>query len=149
MSCGSSRLVRGDGKPVPFLRTPFDVLQAPFSPDSKWVAYTSNESGRQEIYVQSFPAGGAKWLVSSGGGILARWRSDGKELFYRGLDGKLIVASVRSAPGGLEFGTPTALFITSEPQGQFSYPYDVSSDGQRVLLHSSLARLPETPPPCP
>lgn len=64
---------------------------------------------------------------------MARWRRDGKEIFYRGLDGKLMVASVRNVPGGLEFGTPVALFRTSEPQGQFSYPYDVSSDGQKIL----------------
>jgi serine/threonine protein kinase len=123
----------GDRKPIQFLRTAFDQLQGQFSPDSKWIAYTSSESGRQEIYVQGFPAGGARWLVSSGGGTLARWRRDGKEIFYRALDGKLMVASVRNAPGGLEFGTPAALFRTSEPQGQFSYPYDVSSDGQRIL----------------
>ena len=123
----------GDRKPAPFLRTAFDELQGQFSPDSKWIAYTSNESGRQEIYVQGFPAGGARWLVSSGGGTLARWRRDGKEIFYRALDGKLMVVSVRNVPGGLEFGTPAALFRTSEPQGQFSYPYDVSSDGQKIL----------------
>lgn len=123
----------GDRKPAPFLRTAFDELQGQFSPDSKWIAYTSNESGRQEIYVQGFPAGGARWLVSSGGGTLARWRRDGKEIFYRALDGKLMVVSVRNVRGGLEFGTPAALFRTSEPQGQFSYPYDVSSDGQKIL----------------
>ena len=123
----------GDRKPMPFPRTAFDQLQGQFSPDSKWIAYTSNESGRQEIYVQGFPAGGPRWLVSSGGGTLARWRRDGKEIFYRALDGKLMVAAVRNVPGGLEFGTPAALFRTSEPQGQFSYPYDVSSDGQKIL----------------
>ena len=123
----------GDRKPVPFLQTSFDELQGQVSPDSKWIAYTSNESGRNEIYVQSFPAGGARWLVSSGGGTLARWRRDGKELFYRALDGKLMVASVRNAPGGLEFGTPAALFRIPEPQGVFSYPYDVASDGQQIL----------------
>jgi eukaryotic-like serine/threonine-protein kinase len=123
----------GDRKPLPFLQTSFDELQGQVSPDSKWIAFTSNESGRNEIYVQSFPAGGARWLVSSGGGTLARWRRDGKELFYRSLDGKLMVASVRKAPSSLEFGQPSALFRVSEPQGVFSYPYDVSSDGQRVL----------------
>jgi eukaryotic-like serine/threonine-protein kinase len=123
----------GDRKPMPFPRTAFDQMQGQFSPDSKWIAYTSNESGRQEIYVQDFPAGGPRWLVSSGGGTLARWRRDGKEIFYRALDGKLMVAGVRNVPGGLEFGTPAALFRTSEPQGQFSYPYDLSSDGQKIL----------------
>jgi Tol biopolymer transport system component len=122
-----------DHKAVPFLKTAFDESQGQVSPDSKWIAYTSNESGRNEIYVQSFPAGGARWLVSNSGGGIARWRRDGKELFYRALDGKLMTASVRSVAEGLEFRTPAALFRISEPQGMFSYPYDVAPDGQRIL----------------
>jgi hypothetical protein len=118
---------------VPFLRTQFNVYQGQVSPDSKWIAYTSNESGRNEIYVQSFPTGGARWLVSSSGGSLPRWRRDGKELFYRAPDGKLMVAPVRQAVQELEFGTPTPLFRVSEAQGMFSYPYDLSLDGQKIL----------------
>jgi Tol biopolymer transport system component len=123
----------GDRKPVPFSRTQFNVLQGQVSPDSKWIAYTSDESGRNEIYVQSFPTGGGRWLVSNNGGSLAHWRRDGKELFYRAPDGKLMVVPVRQAAQGLEFGTPAALFRISEPQGMFSYPYDLSADGQRIL----------------
>jgi len=82
----------GDHKPVLFLKTPFNVLQAQVSPDGRWISYTSDESGRYEVYVQGFPAGGARWRVSDGGGSLARWRGDGKELFYRALDGELMVA---------------------------------------------------------
>jgi dipeptidyl aminopeptidase/acylaminoacyl peptidase len=123
----------GDRKPVPFLKTQFNVYQGQVSPDSKWIAYTSNESGRNEIYVQSFPTGGGRWLVSSSGGSLARWRRDGKELFYRAPDGRLMVAPVRQTAQGLEFGTPVPLFRISEPQGIFSYPYDLSPDGQKIL----------------
>jgi len=123
----------GDHKPVPFLKSGFNEFQGQVSPDSKWIAYTSDESGRIEIYVQSFPVAGARWLVSNGGGNFARWRRDGKELFYRALGGKLMAALVRNAARGLEFGTPAALFRISEPQGQFSYAYDVAPDGQRIL----------------
>jgi Tol biopolymer transport system component len=125
--------LNGDHKSTPFLKTSFDEMQGQVAPDSRWMAYTSNESGRSEVYVQSFPSGGIRWLVSNAGGTLPHWRRDEKELFYRSLDGKLMVASVRNAAHGLEFGAPTALFHVSEPQGMFSYPYDVTSDGQRIL----------------
>jgi Tol biopolymer transport system component len=123
----------GGRKPVPFLRTQFNELQGQVSPNGKWIAFASDESGRNEIYVQSFPTGGARWLVSNNGGSLARWRRDERELFYRAPDGKLMVAPVRQASQGLEFGTPAALFRISEPQGIYSYPYDLSADGQRIL----------------
>src|SRR5205823_2331490 len=107
---------------------------AQFAPDGKWVAYTSVESGQEEIYVQSFPKGDIRVQVSNGGGAFARWRRDGKELFYRALDGKLMVASVRSAGSGLELGTPAALSRITVPQsGARFYAYDVSADGQRIL----------------
>ena len=70
-------------KPVPYLVTAFNERQAQFSPDGKWVAYSSTESGNVEVYVRPFPASsGGKWLVSNGGGNQPRWRPDGKELFY-------------------------------------------------------------------
>jgi Tol biopolymer transport system component/tRNA A-37 threonylcarbamoyl transferase component Bud32 len=124
----------GDRKPVPYLKTPFNELDGQFSPDGKWVAYTSDESGgRNEVYVRAFPAGAAKFPVSNSGGGLPRWRQDGRELFYRALDGRLMAASVRPVAQGLEFGTPAALFATVPPAGLFAYPYDVSPDGQRIL----------------
>jgi Tol biopolymer transport system component len=74
----------GDGKPYPLLQSPFTEYQGHFAPDGKWFAYTSNESGRDEVYVQSFPPSGGKWQVSTGGGAQPHWRRDGKELFlYR------------------------------------------------------------------
>jgi eukaryotic-like serine/threonine-protein kinase len=124
----------GDGKPEPFLKSTFNDLQGGVSPDSKWIAYTSDESGgTDEIYVTSFPASGPRWRVSSGGGSLARWSRDGKELFYRTPDGRLMVAVVRTVSNGLQFGTPAALFRLFEPEGMFAYPYDVAPDGRRIL----------------
>jgi dipeptidyl aminopeptidase/acylaminoacyl peptidase len=123
------------GKPSRFLQTAFNELQGEVSPDSRWIAYTSDESGGfDEVYATSFPSGGgARWRVSNGGGSFPRWSGNGKELFYRALDGTLMVASVREGPTDLEFGTPTALSRISEAQGIVCYPYDVASDGQRIL----------------
>lgn len=124
----------GERKPQPFLETAFNDSQGEVSPDSKWIAYTSDESGGfNEVYATSFPAAGTRWRVSSNGGSFPRWGHDGKELFYRVLDGSLMVASVRTAPQGLEFGRPAALFRVPEPVGMFAYPYDVAPDGKRIL----------------
>ncbi|HYW46383.1 MAG TPA: protein kinase [Bryobacteraceae bacterium] len=123
----------GDRTPVPFLKTPFNESHGQFSPDGKWIAYTSDESGQPEIFVQSRVAGEFKGQISNGGGSFARWRRDGKELFYRALDGNLMATPVRATAHGLEFETPTALFRIAEPLGTFAYPYDVAPDGQRIL----------------
>src|SRR5262249_17912280 len=72
----------GDRKPFPVLQTPFAEVFPQISPDGKWISYTSNETGRPEIYVQSFPPGAGKWPISSSGGNFSRWRRDGKELLY-------------------------------------------------------------------
>ena len=124
----------GERKPQPFIKTAFNDSQGGVSPGSNWIAYTSDESGGlNEVYVTSFPTAGTRWRVSSSGGSFPRWSRDGKELFYRALDGTLMVASVRTTPQGLEFGTPTSLFRIPEPVGMFAYPYDVSPDGKRIL----------------
>ena len=123
----------GDRKPVPFLKTAAAEWHGQISPDGKWIAYTSDESGRPDVYVRSFPEGAAKWAVSNSGGSYPRWRRDGKELFYRALDGRLMSASVQPAGQGLEFGSPAALFRLVEPQGVAAYTYDVSPDGKRIL----------------
>src|SRR5262249_34115828 len=72
----------GDRKPFPVLQTAFNEAHPQISPDGKWLAYTSNETGSPQIYVQSFPPGHGKWQISNNGGTFSRWRSDGKELFY-------------------------------------------------------------------
>src|SRR5262245_3984313 len=98
--------------PQPFLKSPGRERQGQFSPDTRWIAYTSDESGTYEVYVRRFPGGGSKWQVSTGGGAQPRWRRDGKELFFLGLDGKLMAVEVKTADGRFETGPPRALFNT-------------------------------------
>jgi serine/threonine-protein kinase len=118
-------------KPVAFLSTDFDELNGKFSPDSHWVAYQSDESGRYEIYVRPFPAvdGGGKWPVSHGGGILPHWRQDGKELFYIGPDNALMAVPVSASGAVFQPGTPAALF-KAPPRSA----WDVTADGKRFLF---------------
>ncbi len=133
--------VSGDKKPFPFLKTPFDERDGQFSPDGKWIAYQSNESGRFEIYVQPFPGPGGKFQISSNGGAQPRWNKNGKEIFYVSLDSKMMAAPVKLASDGLtlETGTPTVLFparIAGGPlPGVQKQQYAVSSDGQRFLVN--------------
>jgi len=125
----------GERKPILYLKTPFNEAHPQFSPDGKWVAYTSNESGRDEVYVQSFPAGGAKFPVSTNGGDMARWRPDQKELFYRAQNGRLMAVPVRRAGPALEFGAPVDLMPIRPPAGATaSYPYDIARDGRILAL---------------
>ena len=128
------------GTAEPFLATPFSESHGQFFPGGKWIAYTSNESGESEIFVQTVPARVSPTRVSTSGGGFPRWRKDGKELFFRASDGQLMAVSVRVVSTGLEFGTPSALFRIVEPLGAYAYPYDVALDGQRVLaLRQSVA----------
>ena len=85
----------GDRKPIPFVQTQFSEWDAHFSPDGHWLAYVSNESGRPEVYIAPFPGPGGKWQVSTAGGILPRWRRDGRELFYVALDNQLMAAEIK------------------------------------------------------
>src|SRR5262249_40979775 len=85
----------GDRKPFPVVHTNFDKDLAQFSPDGKWIAYQSNESGRYEIYIEPFPGPGGQTQVSTNGGAQVRWRRDGKELFYIALDGRLMSVPIR------------------------------------------------------
>ncbi len=122
--------------PKPLLQAKWTVQNAQFSPDGRWMAYASNETGRMEVYVSPFPSGNGKWQVSSGGGEEPRWRQDGKELFYLSADGKLMAAAV--TPGAsFKADSPVALFQTHRRQPVSSsdvFSYDVSGDGQRFLI---------------
>jgi Tol biopolymer transport system component len=124
--------------PVPFAETPFNEAQARLSPDGHWVAYTSNESGRDEIYVQSFPTAGRKRQVSIDGGAMPRWRGDGRELFYAAANQQMMAVPV-SGGESPTFGAPVQLFRTrlvvagSESTG-LPTMYDVTPDGQRFLF---------------
>jgi len=122
----------GGVKPYPFLRTPFNEINGQFSPDGKWIAYQSDESGRFEIYATPFPGPGGKRQISTGGGRLARWRSDGKEIFYVTESGQLMAAEVKENGSTLETGKIGGPFFGGMPVGN-GMTYDVSADGQRFL----------------
>src|ERR1700728_337371 len=118
-----------------------------FSPDGRWVAYASNESGRWEVYVTSFPDGRGKWQVSTAGGSQPRWRGDGKELFYLASDSKIMAVPIT---GGTNFdpGSPVPLFqaIPREMGATTELAeYDVTRDSQRFLVNTQVTD-PETQP---
>jgi len=117
---------------VPFLAEPHAEADARFSPDGRWVAYYSSESGRAEVYVRPFPSGSGKWQVSRNGGQTPRWRADGKELFFAQPGGTLMAAPVSTSGSGFEVGTPATLFRaeTIESSGGL---YDAAPDGSRFL----------------
>jgi hypothetical protein len=124
----------GDRQPRTFAATPFNESYGVISPDGRWLAYQSNDSGRYEIYVQSFPEPGRKTLVSKGDGMLPRWRRDGKELFYVSTDDQLMAVPVQT---GARFmaGAPVRLFeVGSFGRRLNRYVYDASPDGQRFLV---------------
>lgn len=134
----------GDRKPFPFLSTPFNEQQGAFSPDGKWVAYQSNESGRNEIYVRPFPGPGGQWQVSTGGGTSPRWRADGKELYYLALDSRMMAAAANTTGGRFVPGTPEVLF-QAHPYGvSVRQQYDVARDG-RFLINTELLDAPAEP----
>jgi len=128
----------GDRKPFPFLQTVFNEQQAQFSPDGKWISYTSDESGAPEVYVQTFPASGGKWRISTNGGAEPQWRRDGKELFYLSADKKLMAVDIKQ--GSLfEAGVPKTLFETRVlVLTTFRNHYVVTADGQRFLINSGV-----------
>ena len=133
----------GDRKPVPFLTMPYLQSQGQFYPvasaGSHWVAYISNETGRNEVYVQSFPPGAGKVQVSSEGGVQPRWRRDGRELFYIAADGKLIAAEMKRASSTFKIVSSKELFQTRMLLGvggrtNYVFRYDVAADGKRFLI---------------
>jgi len=132
-----------DRKASPLLQSEFDEVAAVFSPDGRWLAYASNESGRFEIYVQPFPGPGGKWQISTGGGTHPRWARGGKELFFVAPEGKIMSVEIRTGTL-VEAGTPQALFAASLKNAP-GPPYDVSSDGQRILLNRTIGE--ESAPP--
>ncbi len=135
----------GDGKPFPYLQTPATENGGAFSPDGNWIAYNSDESGRFEVYVESFPTHGGKRQISPAGGSGPRWRADGKELYYYSFDGRLMTVPVTGGGASLTTGTPTVLF-SFRPTGVIFLPsYAVARNGQRFLLSAivdSDARAP-------
>jgi hypothetical protein len=127
--------ILANGKSNPFQRTEFNESEGQFSPDGKWIAYTSDESKQSEVYVQSFPASGGKWLISTSGGSQPRWRSDGKELFYIAPDGKMMAVSIKAGVS-FEYGTAMPLFQAPIQDFPATFGYAVASEGQRFLVRS-------------
>jgi dipeptidyl aminopeptidase/acylaminoacyl peptidase len=132
-------LISADGgATTPFLANPAgNQSNGQISPDGKWVAYASDESGNWEIYVTTFPGAVGKWQVSRGGGTEPRWRGDGKEIFYLGPTGTLTAVPV-STLGTFSTGTPTPLFQFHGRAAISStdvFSYDVSKDGKRFLVN--------------
>lgn len=127
----------GDRQPFPYLATEFVESHAQFSPDGRWIAYGSDESGRAEIYIQSFPMGNGKWQVSTAGGDQPQWRGDGKELFYIATDRTLM--SVKIGGGSsLDVGRAEPLFPTALPITGLSDDknnYVPTQDGQRFVMN--------------
>ncbi|MBY0506560.1 MAG: winged helix-turn-helix domain-containing protein [Bryobacteraceae bacterium] len=135
-------------KLVPLIKTPFHEANGAFSPDGRWIAFTSNESGRTEIYVQAVETGdslrvvGKRHLLSNKGAQCLRWRADGRELFYLAFDGKVYAVPVRLGPA-VETGAPIALFsISTEARAAIHsmLGFDVSADGSRFLVPTVSAK---------
>jgi Tol biopolymer transport system component len=137
----------GDGEPAatPVIRTPFFEGLAKFSPDGRWIAHESDESGRPEVYVQPYPESTGKWRISTDGGLRPRWARSGRELFYLKDDGTLMVVDVLGDESAFKAGTPRALFKTNTvfsnhagPGPLRDMPYDVTRDGQQFLFTERL-----------
>jgi dipeptidyl aminopeptidase/acylaminoacyl peptidase len=128
----------GDRKPKSFLESQFDKVLAQVSPDGRWIAYTTNESGSFQIFVQSFPdPTGGKWQISAEGGVEPKWRRDGRELYYIAFDGKLMAVPVK-ADRTFEAGKPMALFPTgltvNRTRPDRDRRYDVAKDGRFLFV---------------
>jgi Tol biopolymer transport system component/tRNA A-37 threonylcarbamoyl transferase component Bud32 len=134
----------GDGQPKPFVKTTFAELGGTLSSDGRFLAYQSNESGRAEIYVQSFPGPGGKWQISSAGGADPHWRADGKEIYFRSPDQKLMAAEIR-ADNGFQAGVPKVLFAPRLDASIARNRFLAAADGQRFLLVAPLGRDAMTP----
>jgi Tol biopolymer transport system component/predicted Ser/Thr protein kinase len=138
----------GDRRPFPFLQSEAAELGGQISPNGRWMAYSSNESGGYEVYVRPFPPAPGKWQVSRDGGSQPRWRTDGKELFYLSTDRRVIAVPVRTDPPGFEAGDPRPLFEArvsniegSNPWGQ----YAVAADGRHFLVNRVAAETSASP----
>jgi tricorn protease-like protein len=143
-------VARLDGDKVlrPYLDSPYNETQAQLSPDGRWIAYTSNESGHDEVYVQSFPVPGRKRQLSTAGGAMPRWRADGKELFFLARNQHITAVPVTDS-ASLTLGAPKTLFRTRlvvEGSESIGLPtrYDVSPEGERFLV-----RYPTSDPGAP
>jgi len=137
-----------DRQPIAVLRTQFNERDAQFSPDSKWIAYESDESGNGQIYIQPFPPSTGRWQVSNTGGIQPRWRSDGKEIYFHlgGGSGNIWSAGIRTGAGSVDIDPSRELMVRYTRFSQEIH-YDVTRDGQRFLEIQPLAAGEDTSDP--
>ena len=135
-----SRLKTSRSLPGAPRRIPFNVSSPRFSPDGRWIAYESDESGTPEVYVALTAGAGEKKRLSPAGGRQPRWRRDGKELYYVAPDGSVMAVPVTLGEK-IEAGVPAALFRVETDVAN----YDVSPDGSRFLVSTRLERFPESP----
>ena len=136
-------------KPIPFLRTEFNEMQGQLSPDSRWMAFASNRSGRREVYVRPFPPGDGEWSISVAGGQKPRWRADGNEMFFVAADGKMMAVPVKATAGtkpAFEAGVPVALFDAPIPPESTVSGYDVTADGKRFIIAATSGAGTASPP---
>ena len=117
----------GEKKPEPYLQTKFRAGYGAFSPDGRWVAYQSDESGRFEVYIQGFPEHRGKWQISAEGGVHPQWRADGKELYWSGNGGSVMAAPVELQVAAIKSGRPELLFRSPAP-------VFATLDGKRFLV---------------
>ena len=139
-------------KALPFVHTEFNEVFGQLSPDSRWMAYTSDESGHREVYVRPFPGAESKSNISVAGGQEPRWSGDGKEIFFKAADGKMMVARVRPIVGmkaPFQVDTPHALFYAHMARGarDVLYEYYVTPDGKRFLVLTTNAPAAASAPP--
>jgi Tol biopolymer transport system component len=135
-----------DRKASPLLATEADEAEASFSPDGKWIVYQSDQSGRYEIYVRPFPGAGSQWQISTDGGIHPLWRADQREILYESPDGKLVSVDVSVSAADFESGSPRVLF-QMRPKVAPNRNFDVSPDGQRILVNTPAVDVGEQSPP--
>jgi serine/threonine protein kinase len=140
-------LMAGDQTPFPFVRSEFSEMSGAFSPDGKWVAYQSDESGKNEVYVRPFPGPGAKWQVSTSGGRSPFWKNNGKEIYYLN-GGKIMAAQVTGSGQTFTVGAVREYFNPSEVGGVNmgnGTVRDISPDGNTILLSVSKGTLATAP----
>ncbi|MBZ5592238.1 MAG: hypothetical protein LAP39_08380 [Acidobacteriia bacterium] len=127
-----------DAKPRPYLHTPFYESQGRFSPETnpRWIAYVSDESGRYEVYVDTFPEQRRKTPISTGGGQYPQWGAGGRELYYVSPDFKLMAVSLKPGADSVEPSAPRELFSLPAVDTGYS-PYEVAPDGQHLLVRAT------------
>jgi serine/threonine protein kinase len=131
-------------KDYPLLGTDSNEFQAQFSADGRWLAYNSNETGREEIYVVPFPGSSHSVQISTSGGSQPRWRRDGREIYYIAPDAKMMAAAIQFTGQSLQAATPKVLFQTRiDSIGRSPHEYDVTADGRKFLINSRPEQAPQ------